>query len=134
MFNFISVSSADLFNNLIDLVKKEASFVSSKFWNSIKQNPELNNVHFNFIYGDENEIENAAEVLTQNLVSMINTLLPRDTANDILNDNEHYKMHVEVSRASQLEPEEENQVWAVWESMDAQSAQNERMEMYINEY
>lgn len=42
-------------------------------------------------------------------------------------------MHVEVSRASLLEPEEENAVWAVWDSIDAQSAQNELMEMYLNE-
>ena len=45
-----------------------------------------------------------------------------------------YKMHREVSQAMDCEPCEEAAIWEVWERSDAQSAFQDKIEMYRSEF
>lgn len=127
----VYVTFASRLTNLLELVKAEAAFVHSDFWTQVKRTPSLDMAHHKSIY---DECEASSRLLLAHLTECISESLSASKADELPHRNYMYKTHCEVAQASMLEPHEEAAVWDAWEAQDRQSAEDERIAMYRNEY
>jgi len=127
----VYVTFASRLSNLLELVKAEAAFIHSDFWSQVKRTPSLDMAHHKSIY---DECEESSSLLLAHLTECIRESLSETKADELLHRNYMYKIHCEVSQASMLEPHEEAAMWDIWEAQDRQSAEDERIAMYRNEY
>lgn len=136
MANLVHVSNASKFNDLLGLVKHHASFVNTKFWALVKADEDLNNKLL--CLSGEIEVTAKTECYAASLHNVLldccNAYLSADFVAELININRTNVLHMEVAQASMLEPHEEAAQWALWERLDAQSEQDQKMEMHRNEY
>lgn len=125
------VSAAARFDIAQEWLSRNAPFILDTFWGRVKRSERLDTALLNATHNDT-----AADwrTLHEALLSVAGEFLA-DKAMDSMEDEvQHVIMHMEVAQASMLEPHEEAAVWDYWERVDRQLAEQQRIDMYMNEY
>lgn len=131
MVSMPSVSNSERFTILSDIIREEAMFVISGFFNLVKRTPALDNV-----WHDANfdSCERSYGILLAKFEDYAKSVLPGDMWSDATDRLRAAVLHIEVAQASDMEPHEEAAVWDAWDRQDAQTAFDEKLAMYLNEY
>lgn len=126
------VTHHDQFSAFMSYVKDEAPRAHEKLWNVIKREMELS--HFNHCFGDEATREQAAGYLLEYVEAKLEYYAGEEVALSVADRMRCMIAHQEVLQASDMEPHGEAAVWDMWDRMDAQSAFQDKIDMYRNEY
>ncbi|MGL5397819.1 MAG: hypothetical protein ACRDBQ_21455 [Shewanella sp.] len=132
MITMPRVSYSDQFSAFMSFVKDEIPNVHDRIWAAIKRDLDL--VHFDHCFGDEAAVENASASLLEYAECKLSELVGGSLTAEINHRLKAYTMHCEVSQAMDCEPWEEAAIWEVWERSDAQSAFQDKVEMYRGEF
>ena len=125
------VSTATRFNIALEWLDSNAPFVVQTFWNFVKRSSRLDTALLNATH-DETSAD--WKVLQEALLAVADECLSDKAMANMEDEVQHVILSMEVSQASMLEPHEEAAVWAYWERIDQQAAEQERYDMYMNEY
>ena len=126
------VTYQDQFNAFMDYVKYESQSAHIRIWAYIKR--EMDQVHFDYCFGDDSSRESSARSLLEFAEGKLRYLMGDVIADDIECRMRHMVTHCEVAQAGCMEPHEEAMVWDLWERADEQSAFQDKINMYRNEY
>lgn len=134
MTNLPFVSNASIFNIMTDWLATYAPFVGDRFWHKVKRNADLDAVHFTSVHGDDDQQHEAFRTLIVELWDVVAGCLAPNMVEELEYHTKNAITHMEVAQASNMEPWEEAEVWEQWERLDALEAEQERYDMYMNEY
>ena len=133
MTNIIpTVSAATRFDIAREWLASNAPFVVNSFWDRVKRSERLDTAHFNATYGTD--VDSNWKTLHEALLIVAGDFLSEKAMANMEDENQHVILHMEVSQASMLEPHEEAAVWEHWDRIDRQEAEQDRYDMYANEY
>lgn len=132
MITMPRVSNSDQFTAFMDFAKAELPSVHARIWAAIKQDLDL--VHFDYCFGDDSAVEQAAAGLLEFAEARLADLAGQLWVDEFANRLGAFKLHGEVAQAMDMEPWEQEAVWAAWERSDAQSAFQDKLDMYRNEH
>lgn len=127
-----NVSYSDQLYTFMSFVKDELPNIHDRIWSLIKRNLDL--VHFDLCFGNESEVEQAAITLLEYAKYKLAEIVGGSLVEEITHRLNAYNLHCEVAQAMGCEPWEEAAIWEVWERSDAQSAFQDKVEMYRNEH
>lgn len=128
------VTNTSIFAIMTGWLSVHAPFVNDRFWGRVKNNAELDSILFASTHGDDDEQHDAHRALIVELWDVVAGCLSSAMVEELDCHTRTAITHMEVAQASNLEPWEEQEVWAHWERIDAQQAEQDRLNMYYNEY
>ena len=131
MQNLVSVSESDRFDLLRQHAKNNVPALVERFWSEVRNNESWDLIFFTAVNEDGEE---CWKLLRGKLEDMLEGYLSPDALKDLLYDYNHAVTAYEVAQASLLEPHEEQEQWAIWERLDAAQDEQDRIDMYRNEY
>lgn len=126
------VTYRDRFTAFMDYVRDESNLAHAAIWRGIKLEMDL--VHFDHCFGDEETREQSAARLLEYAEAQLPRFAGSDVARSVDERMQHMITYSEVMQASQMEPHKEAAIWEMWDRSDAQSAEQERIERWRNEY
>lgn len=132
MISLPQVTYVEQFESFMSLVREESSRLHTRIWKSIRSEMDL--VHFDNCHGCDSEREAASRALLEFSEGKLTDFAGEEVAASIAERVKAMKLYSEVSEASQMDPFEESALWDVWERSDAQAAEQERIDMFRNEY
>ena len=131
MQNLVSVSESDRFDLLRQHAKNNVPALVESFWSEVRNNKSWDLILFTAI---NEEGEECWKLLRGKIEEKLESYLSPDALKDLLYDYNHAVMACEVAQASLLEPHEEQEQWAIWERLDAAQDEQDRIDLYRNEY
>ena len=132
MANIIpSVSAATRFDIAREWLDRNAPFVVQTFWGRVKGSERLDVALLNATHDDTSA---DWKVLHEELLTVASEYLSDKALHNMGDEVQHVILSMEVSQASMLEPHEEAAVWEYWDRIDRQLAEQQRIDMYMNEY
>lgn len=134
MANMPFVSNASIFSIMTEWLADNAPFVTTRFYSAVKGSVRLDQALFDSIRGDDDEQHDAHRALIVELWNVVAGCLSPAMVEELEYHTKNAITHMEVAQASNMEPWEEEEVWAQWERLDAQQAEQDRFDMYYNEY
>lgn len=132
MITMPRVSYSDQFSAFMSFVKDEIPNVHDRIWAAIKRDLDL--VHFDHCFGDEVAVENASASLLEYAECKLSELVGGSLTAEINHRLNEYTMRCEVIQSMDCDPLEEAAIWDAWERSDAQSAFQDKVEMYRGEF
>ena len=129
----ITVTNVEKFNNLKALIAHNFPRLHDAFCQRLQH--DLRDQWFLFChYSEQSQGERAAVALLSELRSVMADRLHDDDVKDLEHTLAMYITHCEIAQLDDLEPWEQEEQWAAWEREDAASAEDERINMWRNEY
>ena len=131
--NTITVTNVEKFDNLKALIAHNFPRLHDLFCNRLQH--DLRDHWFLFCeYSGEPQGERAAMALLSELRAMMADRLHEDDVKDMEHALSMYITHREIAQLDDLEPWEAEEQWAAWEREDASSMEDDRINMWRNEY
>lgn len=134
-FQMPHVPQSDRFSHVASRLKYNFPCIHEDVWAFIKSSDSLDPVHYEAIFNESEEAySQLLKVLPDLVLRAAGSTLGGCIVVQMQEWEQTYVTHCEVAQASQLEPHEEQEVWAMWERIDAQQTEQDKIDAYLNEY
>lgn len=128
------VSFSDKYDALSQYLKHSFGLVFDSFCERLKDEQDLDDVHYKSLYGNEKEKEASSRVLYVALLEHCKEYLSPKVIDNINEKMRQSEMHMQEARISQMEPHEQVKAYQLLERIDRQQDVQDKIDMYRNEY
>lgn len=128
------VSFGDKYEALSQYLKQSFGLVFESFCERLKNEPELDDVYYKVIYGNEKEKEASSRILYGALLEHCKDYLSPKVIDNINENMRQSELHMQEARIGQMEPHEQVKAYAILDRIDRQQDKQDEIDMYRNEY
>ncbi len=128
------ISFGDKYEALSQYIKQSFGLVFDSFCERLKDEQDLDDVHYKSIYGNEKEKEASSRVLYGALLEHCREYLSPKVIDNINENMRQSELHMQEARISQMEPHEQVKAYQILERIDRQQDMQDKIDMYRNEY
>lgn len=128
------VSFSDKYDALSQYLKHSFGLVFDSFCERLKDEQDLDDVHYKSVYGNEKEKEASSRVLYVALLEHCKEYLSPKVIDNINEKMRQSELHMQEARIGQMEPHEQELAYRMLDKLDRQQDAQDKIDMYRNEY
>ncbi len=128
------VSFSDKYEALSQYLRDSFGLVYDSFCERLKNEQDLDDTLYKSIYGNEKEKETSSRMLYGALLEHCKEYLSPKVIDNINENMRQSELHMQEARISQMEPHEQEQAYRFLDKLDRQQDQQDKIDIYRNEY